>query len=231
MFPFLNSDHRPDEPNTDDKVVVDVRFPGRDIKRGMVIMFHAPHDPKKWVTKRVVAVQGDIVQPKLPYHGVGEGGRGVIVPFGHVWVEGDVEDRERSVDSNWYGPISRNLIIGTVIRVVWPSQLRSVPVRWQEWKGIGSRLEEDAVNLADPDEDEINDKFFDGTAQDMLDYLRRNGRREELMKSREGRQGLKDTWVMAQREAQKKDPQTVGLAEEILTELTKPIPASVLAQK
>lgn len=42
----------------------------------------------------------------------------VRVPYGHVWVEGD--NWRASSDSNYFGPVSRSLIVGRAVGVVWP---------------------------------------------------------------------------------------------------------------
>ena len=67
------------------------------------------------VGKRVIALEGDEVITRSPYARPRQ-----VVPYGHVWVEGDNADPRKSVDSNWYGPIPKNLIIGKVQAVVWP---------------------------------------------------------------------------------------------------------------
>ena len=55
------------------------------------------------------------------------------VPQGHVWVEGDNEKASR--DSNWYGPISRSLVMGRASAIVWP------PSRFwtKPWIGFSGR--------------------------------------------------------------------------------------------
>lgn len=50
-----------------------------------------------------------------------------IVPFNHVWLEGDVEDPRKSLDSNAYGPVSISLISGRVVAVLSPR------MRWLNW--------------------------------------------------------------------------------------------------
>lgn len=59
----------------------------------------SPNNPEQLTTKRIVALQGDVVHP-LPPSPPGP----VRIPPGHVWVEGD--SRFRSRDSNTYGPVS-----------------------------------------------------------------------------------------------------------------------------
>ena len=58
----------------------------------------SPSDPKAWVIKRIIAIEGDLVETRPPYPE-----RNVIVPNNHVWVEGDEAFHSR--DSNVYGPV------------------------------------------------------------------------------------------------------------------------------
>lgn len=59
--------------------------------------------------------------------------KGVRVPFGHVWVEGD--NWRASQDSNDYGPLSKSLITGRAIAVFLPfSRFWSKP-----WEKITSK--------------------------------------------------------------------------------------------
>ena len=83
--------------------------------------------------KRVVALEGDRV--------IARGCRGLTRGFkdgevvnvdGGVWVEGD--NAEESLDSNVYGVLSRNLVIGSVVGVVWPWGRRGW-VSWEDWGG------------------------------------------------------------------------------------------------
>ena len=119
------------------------------IKRGDVVTFWKPHKPREMGIKRVVAVEGDTVYPTRGYaldpefhkwrlRGLpdglvdhdeesiatrdgGEVGK-VVVPYGHVWIEGD--NWRKSLDSNDFGPISKGLIQGKAVRV------------WRDWWGL-----------------------------------------------------------------------------------------------
>lgn len=83
----------------------------------------SPTDPDKIVVKRVVGLEGDRIIPK-PVVTWGTDGPtrkvlypvGMVVPEGHVWVEGD--NRDRSRDSNYYGPVSAGLVTGRVVYVL-----------------------------------------------------------------------------------------------------------------
>lgn len=77
-----------------------------------------------------------------------------IVPFNHVWLEGDAEDPRRSLDSNTYGPVSISLITGRVNRVLGP---RNRALDWRDWetsdgyrKEVRNRVLKEAVSLERP---------------------------------------------------------------------------------
>lgn len=77
--------------------------------------------------KRIVALEGDGIVTKGTYPVKRE-----VVPVGHLWVEGDGEGR--SYDSNYYGSITRGLVVGKVVGVVWPVE-RAGRVGWEDWGG------------------------------------------------------------------------------------------------
>ena len=106
MHPFLNADYNSSLQR--DVVWVNKWRAGENVKRGMVVAFYSPNHPNVVAVKRVVAVEGDLVITKSPYPFERE-----EVPVGHVWVEGDVEERGKSFDSNYYGPVSS--VLGTVL--------------------------------------------------------------------------------------------------------------------
>jgi len=125
--------------------------------------------------KRVVGVAGDKVRPLPGYPG---GDEPVVVPFNHIWVEGDANSRDKSVDSNWYGPISLNLVVGTAKVLLTP---------WHSWKVFrpgendypakkSGRVEYDAVFDAkiNPDAKRLSEAFTDGKAAQELVILRKN---------------------------------------------------------
>lgn len=101
--------------------------------------------------KRVVALGGDVVEVRggggtVGGVSVGQGKRQgekkerptvVVVPPGHIWVEGEHPEGSRwSIDSNTYGPVPVGLLVGRVEAVVWPWARRGW-VRWQDWRGSG----------------------------------------------------------------------------------------------
>ena len=64
----------------------------------------------------------------------------VVVPFGHVWVEGD--NTEDTRDSNDFGPLSKSMIVGVADRVVYP-RTRAGKGNWEDdgWESrVGDRV-------------------------------------------------------------------------------------------
>lgn len=128
MYPTFNADCRSDRDANYDPtwVLVQLYNPNlarekrRSFKegwlgtynRGDIIVYHTPHDPNKISVKRVVGVPGDTVEPLNGYDG---GQDPVTIQYYQLWVEGDVNDRKKSRDSNHFGPISEALVKGKVI--------------------------------------------------------------------------------------------------------------------
>ncbi|KAG2013787.1 signal peptidase I family protein [Coprinopsis cinerea AmutBmut pab1-1] len=83
------------------------------LDREDIVVLKSPMDPNYKLIKRIVAIEGDIVQTLPPYP-IKE----VVVPKGHVWVEGD--DYYNSDDSNTFGPVARGLIESKLLAIVWP---------------------------------------------------------------------------------------------------------------
>lgn len=91
----------------------------------LMMIFRSPANPSHIAIKRVIALPGDRVITREPCPKPSQ-----IVPYNHVWLEGDVEDPRKSLDSNTYGPVSISLITGRVIAVLWP---RMRLLKWWEW--------------------------------------------------------------------------------------------------
>lgn len=88
----------------------------------------SPQHPESRIVKRVIGLEGDLVaaQPPYPYPVC-------QVPAGHIWVEGDGRHMgKRSLDSHYYGPVSKSLVMGKMTHVLWPWSSFG-PVRWWEW--------------------------------------------------------------------------------------------------
>lgn len=93
----------------------------------------SPTHPDKIAVKRVVALENDVVQTKAP-HPLPT----VRVPQGHVWVEGDGPPGS-SLDSNTYGPVSKQLLTGRVTYVVYPFR-KFGSLRWWEHAAAADRV-------------------------------------------------------------------------------------------
>ena len=94
--------------------------------------FRSPRDPSYITTKRIIGLAGDRVTPR-PDSGSDQ--TPVIIPWNHLWVEGDADDSRETLDSNAYGPISRNLVEG---RAVWLLRPTMKALRWEDWEGDGN---------------------------------------------------------------------------------------------
>ena len=86
-----------------------------DFQRGDVVVLRSPHDPAELLTKRVVGLPGDSVQPRP---GASGGSVKTHVPRGMLWVEGDNE--RSSNDSNSFGVIAVSLVEARVSYKLWP---------------------------------------------------------------------------------------------------------------
>ena len=92
-----------------------VTFLFRDPKIGDVVLCKSPKDPKQIVCKRVVGMPFDMVRTTKGKNGPPVE---VIVPRGHIWIEGD--NPKNSTDSRYYGPVPQALIRGRVMMKIWP---------------------------------------------------------------------------------------------------------------
>ncbi|RID68280.1 hypothetical protein BRARA_C00450 [Brassica rapa] len=84
---------------------------------GDVVLVRSPTDPMKMVTKRVLGLEGHI----LSFFAdplVGDDSVNIVVPKGHVWIQGD--NVHASTDSRNFGPVPFNLIEGKAFLRVWP---------------------------------------------------------------------------------------------------------------
>ncbi|KAK5192099.1 hypothetical protein LTR99_006550 [Exophiala xenobiotica] len=238
MAPYLNTHSSPELPETSfDRILLQkVAFPSRpsivlrnpkfQIQRGQIVVFYAPHDPTKWAVKRVVGIPGDRVLPLPGYPGGDE--HAVVVPYNHIWVEGDANSRDKTLDSNWYGPISQNLIIGFAKAVwtpwSWPWEWTSA-VKWEEHdypaKKSG-RIEEDVVGEAkiNPDKVRLSRAFADGTAERELAAMKA---RKEMLPDMMADKGRLDKMRMIYRHARweldQKNPESLDVAQELVGEL------------
>ncbi|KAI7740410.1 hypothetical protein M8C21_017571 [Ambrosia artemisiifolia] len=102
--------------NLTNELVLLERISTRNGKAGSgdVVILQSPENPRKLVTKRIIGMEGDkityIVDPKNS-----DRTETVIVPKGHVWVQGD--NIYNSYDSRNFGPVPYGLLKGKI----WPS--------------------------------------------------------------------------------------------------------------
>ncbi|KAE8389777.1 peptidase S24/S26A/S26B/S26C [Aspergillus alliaceus] len=157
MTPYLNEDY--DLMHTKRDMVLVNMWPWggagwpwertRRLERGMIVTFRSPANPGHIAIKRVVGLPGDRITTREPCMKPSQ-----IVPFNHVWLEGDAEDPKRSLDSNTYGPVSISLITGRVMAVTWP---RFRLLKWSDWeKGLVEG--DDERRLGDNYRQEVRDR-------------------------------------------------------------------------
>lgn len=112
------------------------------ILRGDIIIAKNPNNPMQNICKRVIGLPGDRVITKSsfqlnPFKNSDTSStvdqtddeatansvlssKIVVVPRGHVWIEGD--NSENSSDSRFYGPIPQGLIRSRAMCRIWPIQ-------------------------------------------------------------------------------------------------------------
>lgn len=95
------------------------------LNRGDIVIFISHRDPQKHIIKRIVGLEGDIIQNDK------YSCREVVIPRGHCWVEGD--NPAASVDSIKYGPIPLALVYAkaTHVRRLWKTEA------WCELTNVG----------------------------------------------------------------------------------------------
>lgn len=100
--------------------------------RGDIVIARCPTNPAQHICKRIIGLPGDRILTKSvpnndalaePHYqstsfGDPKRGRTMIVPRGHVWIEGD--NHNNSWDSRAYGPIPQGLIMSRAICKLWP---------------------------------------------------------------------------------------------------------------
>ncbi|PPQ67808.1 hypothetical protein CVT26_007055 [Gymnopilus dilepis] len=87
----------------------------QDYGRDDIVTLRSPEDPGRVLIKRIIAMEGDIVQTLPPYPD-----KEVRIPEGYVWVEGD--EHFLSADSNRFGPVPRALIQSKLVMLLWPPE-------------------------------------------------------------------------------------------------------------
>ncbi|ERS97886.1 mitochondrial inner membrane protease subunit 2 [Sporothrix schenckii 1099-18] len=124
MYPFLNS--RFNESLQRDWVVNRKLYAQEGLQRGMIVFLKSPYHPEVVSVKRIIGLEGDVVQTRKPYPTAY-----VRIPAGHMWVEGDA-GVGKSLDSNTYGPVSIGLITGQLTHVLLPFD-KAGRVKWWEY--------------------------------------------------------------------------------------------------
>ncbi|KAJ6809238.1 putative mitochondrial inner membrane protease subunit 1 isoform X2 [Iris pallida] len=85
---------------------------------GDIVLVTAPDNPRKVIAKRVTGLGGDAVTFLVDPSSSQEESETVVVPNGHVWIQGDnIYD---SRDSRQFGPVPYGLIQGRVFFRLWP---------------------------------------------------------------------------------------------------------------
>ncbi|ETN43703.1 signal peptidase I [Cyphellophora europaea CBS 101466] len=241
MAPFLNPNNAPHLPETKDMILVkrlgsydlwgywlqrlSLRAMGQTtqqpLRRGDIVVFDTPHDPNKVAVKRVVGLAGDKVKTLKGF----DGGDEVVVQHNHLWVEGDADDREKSRDSNWYGQISQNLVIGRVVAVFdsWWSP-RWIKLEEHHWPAREQgRVTENAVleEQEDPNKRGWRQGWVDGSAEQILKQMKTQEKRliNDLVLSTGQRKATAQYYVEALKERTRNDPETKALTEQMIERL------------
>ena len=200
------------------------------IQRGQIVAYRTPHNPERIGVKRVVGIPGDRVTPVPEYPGHEHA---VIVPFNHLWLEGDIGDLKKSVDSNTYGPVSANLVTG-IVKGAWqfvPSFPPIRIVRWDESRyPAQNRVEKDVVRQYDPNEVERRRSFLDGTAAQSLSIFKQEYPLDRQLTALDRKQ-MERLLRAARQEMEQKDVETYELACELEAELRAKLFAKVVKTK
>lgn len=81
------------------------------LKRGDLVTFRSPSNPRTLVCKRVIGLAGDVVN--VDPIDLEMSKQHCLVPEGHVWVQGD--NAAASIDSRTYGPLPMGLIQAKIV--------------------------------------------------------------------------------------------------------------------
>jgi len=123
------------------------------LRVGDVVVARSPTNPGHTVCKRVLGLGGDLVDVGRPSPSPsGSGGsipgqhqpRGVVVPHGHAWLQGD--NLHNSTDSRSYGPIPVSLVRARVYFRAWPPSRAGKVVGGEGFDKKGRRWYEQEYN-------------------------------------------------------------------------------------
>jgi len=97
-----------------------------NLQRGDVVVASSPTNPRHTVCKRVLGLGGDrvVVGDPMPSSSSSSPSMSpstsgtVLIPKGHVWLQGD--NAKNSTDSRSYGPVPINMVRARVFYRCWP---------------------------------------------------------------------------------------------------------------
>ena len=123
-----------------DRILVNLSFyKNNKLKRGDIVVFRFPKDPKKQWIKRIVAFGGETIEIKegaIPINGkmlhqnnikthiytnsgeYGSKGKAILIPENNLFVLGDYS--EESFDSRYWGFLPEENLIAKAIKIYWP---------------------------------------------------------------------------------------------------------------
>lgn len=81
-----------------------------DFQKGEIVCLINPIENNVKICKRITHLENEVIKFK--------NGNEIIVPKNHVWVEGD--NKDNSMDSRKFGPVSKHLIVGRIRYQIWP---------------------------------------------------------------------------------------------------------------
>lgn len=87
------------------------------VAHGDIVCLRSPQNPRESYGKRVIGLEGDSIT-YVADRGNGYKHETVVVPKGHVWIEGD--NKFSSYDSRRFGPVPYGLIESKIFWRVWP---------------------------------------------------------------------------------------------------------------
>ncbi|XP_029177599.1 mitochondrial inner membrane protease subunit 1 isoform X2 [Nylanderia fulva] len=79
------------------------------LEKGDIVISKCPTNPKQNICKRIVGLPGDNIRNGLNI---------IMIPYGHVWLEGD--NSNNSTDSRVYGPVPHGLLRGRALCKIFP---------------------------------------------------------------------------------------------------------------